>query len=112
MADSSIRPVSLDPGLDDSGLSPDEDNELRQLTWFSLVGHLSDASQARMLELRARDRRTKVRNPRPDPSASRLGTPETPTTVPTPRLAAENQTAPGNFVCPNCGYVQRGPGLG
>lgn len=109
MADSSTTPLSLESAPHEPGLSPEEDNELRQLTWFSLVGQLSDASQARMLELRAKDRRSKVRNPRPDPSASRMGTPESPSSP--PRLNSDHESATGNFVCPNCGFVQRGPGL-
>jgi hypothetical protein len=109
MTDRSIEQVSLASSLDSRGLTTEEDNELRQLTWFSLVGHLSDASQARLLELRARDRRSKVRNPRPDPSVSRMGAPDLQAAP--PPVVAEADTTPGNFVCPNCGYVQRGPGL-
>jgi hypothetical protein len=88
----------------DSGLTPAEDNELRQLTWFSMVGQLSESSNERILELRAKDRRTKVRNPRPDPSASRSST-DAP--VPPPKLDSQPQSVPGHFTCPNCGFVQR-----
>lgn len=88
----------------DSGLTPAEDNELRQLTWFSMVGQLSESSNERILELRAKDRRTKVRNPRPDPSASRTST-DAP--VPPPKLDSHAQSASGHFTCPNCGFVQR-----
>ena len=49
-------------------LTKAEDNELRQLEWFELAGDLSESSQKRLVELRRRDRRTDVRNPRPDPS--------------------------------------------
>jgi hypothetical protein len=108
MADSSIKPASVET-CGDLGLTADEDNELRQLTWFSLVGHLSDASQARLLELRAKDRRSKVRNPRPDPSASRMDVPEAPASP--PRVVPDHQAPQGNFICPNCGFVQRGIGL-
>jgi hypothetical protein len=109
MADSTITPLSFESASHDPGLTPEEDNELRQLTWFSLVGQLSDPSQARMLELRAKDRRSRVRNPRPDPSVSRMGTPDAPAS--TPRLNSDHEAAAGNFICPNCGFVQRGPGL-
>ena len=88
----------------DSGLTPSEDNELRQLTWFSMVGQLSESSNERILELRAKDRRTKVRNPRPDPSASRsvADTPVAPS-----KLDSQAQSLPAHFTCPNCGFVQR-----
>lgn len=88
----------------DCGLTPAEDNELRQLTWFSMVGQLSESSNERLLELRAKDRRTKVRNPRPDPSASRSST-DAP--VPPPKLDPQAHPAAGQFTCPNCGFVQR-----
>jgi hypothetical protein len=106
MANSNSGPLDVEPGLDNHGLTAEEDNELRQLTWFSLVGQLSDGSQARMLELRAKDRRNKVRNPRPDPSVSRMGTPDSPTTV--PRLVTEQEPVAAYSTCPNCGFVQRG----
>ncbi|HEX4862924.1 MAG TPA: hypothetical protein VFV02_02560 [Acidimicrobiales bacterium] len=88
----------------DSGLTAAEDDELRQLTWFSMVGQLSESSSERILELRAKDRRTKVRNPRPDPSASRT---ISDAAVPPPKLDSGPQSAPGQFTCPNCGFVQR-----
>lgn len=44
-----------------------EDAELRQLTWFGLAGDLSEQSRERIEELRSRDRRDDVRDPRPDP---------------------------------------------
>ncbi|HEX4865932.1 MAG TPA: hypothetical protein VFV02_17820 [Acidimicrobiales bacterium] len=59
MSESDATP---DPAL--TGL---EDAELRQLTWFGLAGDLSEKSQARIAELRSRDRRGEVRDPRPDP---------------------------------------------
>ena len=49
-------------------LTKAEDNELRQLEWFELAGDLSEQSLKRLVELRKRDRRADVRNPRPDPS--------------------------------------------
>lgn len=88
----------------DSGLTAAEDNELRQLTWFSMVGQLSESSNERILELKAKDRRTKVRNPRPDPSTTRSST-DAP--MPPPKLESQVQTVPGHFTCPNCGFVQR-----
>jgi hypothetical protein len=51
----------------DQKLNDLEDAELRQLTWFGLAGDLSEKSQARIAELRSRDRRAEVRDPRPDP---------------------------------------------
>ena len=51
----------------DQELTGLEDAELRQLTWFGLAGDLSEKSQARIAELRSRDRRAEVRDPRPDP---------------------------------------------
>jgi hypothetical protein len=51
------------------GLTKEEDNTLRQLAFFELAGVLSDLSRHRMRELRKRDRRREIRNPRPDPSA-------------------------------------------
>lgn len=50
-------------------LSRKEDNELRLLTWFELAGSLSEASERRIAELRARDRRDEVRDPRSDPAS-------------------------------------------
>jgi len=51
----------------DQKLTGLEDAELRLLTWFGLAGDLSEKSQARIAELRSRDRRAEVREPRPDP---------------------------------------------
>lgn len=92
----------------DCGLTPAEDDELRQLTWFSMVGQLSDSSNERILELRAKDRRSKVRNPRPDPVATRrLPVEPTVPAVPAARLDSETAAGPVQFTCPNCGFVQR-----
>lgn len=48
-------------------LTSAEDSELRQLTWFSKAGQLSEESLARLAYLTARDRRGSVRDVRPDP---------------------------------------------
>ena len=86
-----------------SRLSLEEDHELRQLTWFSKVGHLSEASTARLAELQDRDRRTDVRDPRPDPSCEE----EEPTAT---RLPEPDRLS--GSTCPNCGFIlQDGPGL-
>ena len=106
MAQRTTRRAHSKLGLDDHGLTAEEDNELRQLTWFSMVGQLSDTSETRLLELKAKDRRSKVRNPRPDPSVSRMGVPESPTM---PAALVHEPAAPAaSFTCPNCGFVQRG----
>ena len=52
---------------DTDGLGRDEDNELRLLTWFELAGSVSEATEQRIAELRNRDRREEVRDPRSDP---------------------------------------------
>ena len=109
MVQRTSRRVQHKPALEDHGLTADEDNELRQLTWFSMVGQLSDTSRTRLLELKGKDRRTKVRNPRPDPSASRMGTPDSPTVPAT--LVHEGNPTTTSFTCPNCGFVQRGNGV-
>jgi hypothetical protein len=49
-------------------LDREEDNELRLLTWFKLVGNISESSMRRIAQLRSRDRRKDVRDPRPDPA--------------------------------------------
>ena len=109
MAQRTSRRVQPKPDLEDDGLTAEEDNELRQLTWFSMVGQLSDTSRTRLLELKRKDRRNKVRNPRPDPSASNMGTPDSPTMPAS--LVHEGGTATASFTCPNCGFVQRGNGV-
>jgi hypothetical protein len=57
-------------GDDAEGLTKDEDNTLRQLAFFDLAGDLSAQAQERMECLKRRDRRTTIRDPRPDPSNS------------------------------------------
>ena len=93
-----------------------EDAELRQLAWFAKAGQLSDKSQARLSELRARDRRDTIRDPRPDPTSginrSAIGfgpPPSAPPVCPNcgfglQRLAGQ----PGS--CPGCGFLVRGDG--
>ena len=74
-------------------LSAAEDAELRQLAWFAKAGQLSEQSQARLAELRDRDRRDTIRDPRPDPGAGSL--------QPAPRFGSE-ASGPAS-TCPNCG---------
>lgn len=93
-----------------------EDAEMRQLAWFAKAGQLSDKSQARFSELRARDRRDTIRDPRPDPTAGVNGAsigfgppPSAPVACPNCgfgllRLAGQ----PGS--CPGCGFLVRGDG--
>ena len=108
MAQRTSRRVQSKPALDDHGLTAEEDNELRQLTWFSMVGQLSDTSRMRLQEQKGKYRRNKVRNPRPDPSASRMGTPDSPAMPAT--LVHEGSPTTASFTCPNCGFVQRSNG--
>lgn len=77
------------------GLTISEDHELRQLTWFSKVGHMSETARARLSELRQLDRREEVRNPKPDPSVveDRSRT-----------LPALQYDSASSLSCPNCGY--------
>lgn len=48
----------------EAGLSREEDDELRRLSFFSTVGALSEEKLNRFRELRERDRREEVRPPR------------------------------------------------
>lgn len=82
-------------------LNSAEDAELRQLTWFARIGQLSAESQARLAELKARDRRTEVRDPRPDPT-SRLADLSGPRIEPAAASSAR---------CPNCGFEAHGASL-
>jgi hypothetical protein len=50
-------------GLDER-LTFAEDSELRRLHYMSTVGFLSERSRERFIELRLRDRREKIREPR------------------------------------------------
>ena len=45
-------------------LAVEEDDELRRLSYLFRMGLLSDRSQERLIELRLRDQRRKVREPR------------------------------------------------
>jgi hypothetical protein len=87
-------------GLADSrdGLTTVEDNELRQLTWFSSVGDLSDRAVGRLWQLIGRDRRGEVRDPRPNPSGPEDD--EMPTRLPPLEM---DRTA--SSTCPNCGAL-------
>lgn len=74
-------------------LTPAEDAEMRQLAWFAKAGHLSERSQARLGDLRARDRRKAIRDPRPDPSTADTG--------PATSFRSEKSAL---SPCPNCGF--------
>jgi hypothetical protein len=80
------------------GLTVGEDQELRQLTWFSAVGDLSDKAVARLWQLIGRDRRTAVRDPRPNPG----GPVEDDEPSRLPRLGLDRSAS---LVCPNCGSL-------
>lgn len=49
---------------EDGGLTRDEDDSLRRLAYFAENAGLSEWSEARLKELRARDRRDDIRLPR------------------------------------------------
>lgn len=85
--------TSDEGGSDLPRLTPAEDAEMRQLAWFAKAGHLSDKSQARLSELRARDRRKAIRDPRPDPSSGGGGA--------ATRFRSEESE---RSACPNCGF--------
>jgi hypothetical protein len=53
----------IDTGLDNA-VSPQEDDELRRLHYLSKLGPLSRRSEQRIIELRLRDRREEIREPR------------------------------------------------
>lgn len=59
---------SPDEGCPDDRLTRDEDDELRRLHWFSEVGMLSDEKAGRVVQLRVRDRRAEIREPREIPA--------------------------------------------
>jgi hypothetical protein len=79
------------------GLTRSEDQELRQLTWFSKIGDVSEKTMARVLELLGRDRRAEVRDPRPDPREPEEYEPTTLPPIEMDRAAS--------MVCPNCGAM-------
>ena len=64
-----IDQVQDEVSVNHEGLTISEDRELRQLTWFSQAGSVSDSSRARVLELTAKDRRREIREPRPNPGS-------------------------------------------
>jgi hypothetical protein len=86
------------PPTGTQGLTALEDLELRQLTWFSLVGDLSERAVARLRQLIRRDRREEVRDPRPNPSAPAED--EEPTTLP-----PLDMDRISSITCPNCGAL-------
>ncbi len=88
------------PAKSRDGLTAVEDHELRQLTWFSSVGDLSDRAVNRLWQLIRRDRRGEVRDPRPNPSAPEDD--EMPTRLPPLEM---DRTA--SSTCPNCGALLR-----
>jgi hypothetical protein len=57
------RPAD-EPALIPQGLSRAEDDELRRLHWLSRMGALALRRAERLIELRLRDRRTEIREPR------------------------------------------------
>lgn len=66
MTDHTLRPgddKQENLAIDDP-LSREEDDELRRLNFMAQNGALSERSEARMMELRLRDRRRTVRPPR------------------------------------------------
>jgi hypothetical protein len=93
-----------------SRLTPLEDAELRQLIWFGLAGDLSEKTLERIEELRARDRRTEVRDPRPDPvSQDSNGRRYISDSEGEAKPDAERQLNPV-VSCSNCGYLPVEPG--
>ena len=86
---------------EDPRLTALEDAELRQLTWFGLAGDLSETSRDRITELRARDRREGVRDPRPDPlSQDSDGRRYITESEPNP----DTDTSETDISCSNCGF--------
>ena len=63
MADAE-RTVHLPSGAVEGRLTREQDDELRRLHYLALVGDLSGRSRERILELRIRDRRQEIRQPR------------------------------------------------
>lgn len=57
------RPVD-EPDPLPQGLTSAEDDELRRLHWLSRMGSLAARKVERLIELRIRDRRTEIREPR------------------------------------------------
>ena len=95
-----LREVNGNSAAKGYGLTPSEDQELRQLTWFSRVGNLSERSRARLADLVSRDRRSEVRDPRPNPAAQIENGHPTSASAPGPDRIS-------SMTCPNCGFVIR-----
>jgi hypothetical protein len=53
----------METGFDER-LTTDEDDELRRLGYLNEMGQLSERSQVRFVELRLRDQRSRIREPR------------------------------------------------
>jgi hypothetical protein len=85
------------PAASQSGLSTSEDRELRQLTWFSRVGDISERAKTRAFELLGRDRRAWVRDPRPNPSS--------PADDDVSTLPPLQMDPIASMSCPNCGAI-------
>jgi hypothetical protein len=85
------------PAVDLQGLTTSEDRELRQLTWFSRVGDVSEKAKARVFDLLGRDRRAWVRDPRPNPSSPADDEASTLPPLPMDPIASTS--------CPNCGAI-------
>lgn len=94
-----VQSAGTDEKLPDRkpALTPAEDHELRQLTWFSKVGQLSERSAARLSELMELDRRSGVREPKPNPASPQD---DEPTTL--PPLQMDHVAS---ITCPNCGSI-------
>jgi hypothetical protein len=76
-------------------MTPAEDYEVRQLTWFSRVGSLSEKSADRLAELAIWDRRGEVRDARPNPSV--------PVTEESSSLPPLDMDWISSIACPYCG---------
>ncbi|HEX4862794.1 MAG TPA: hypothetical protein VFV02_01905 [Acidimicrobiales bacterium] len=57
----------------ESGLTREEDDELRHLHWLSQIGTLAGHKAERFIELRLKDRRSGIRPPREDEEAYPVG---------------------------------------
>ena len=53
----------IESGLDQR-LTLEEDSELRRLNYLAKMGHLSERSEERLIELRLHDRREEIREPK------------------------------------------------
>lgn len=89
------------PPSDLPRLTSEEDAEMRQLTWFASFSQLSEESQARLASLKARDRRTAVRDARPDPVSRHADLSAT----------RVEPAAPLTGRCAHCAFEVKGPAL-